>query len=409
MITSADWQTAALQRWLEDEALPFWAQVGPDWERGGYVEDLTLTGADAARPFKRTRVTCRQMYVFAHATALGWGDYSREIAHGAAYLTEQCWQGPERGFARLTTRDGAVHDPTTDLYDHAFALFASAWAFRATGDSSYRFWAARSLETIERLLDDPHGPGYLHVLPAPDQRLQNPHMHLFEACLAAHGAIGAPVYRAVGMRLWQLLTAHVIDPKTGILGEVFDAQWRPAAGQAGTVVEPGHHYEWAWILQRAEAQWGLPTAGTVRSLIAFAEAHGFDGATGQVRNGVTRSGAVIDGASRTWPNTERLKAAVALHALGEKSRSERMIGESARVLLQSYLTPCDSHPVPLGAWIDVRDARGQPAAQHIPASTFYHLFMAIAEVLRVRPVAPVTWQPDRNVRAHTMAEPVLHP
>src|SRR6185437_5839099 len=36
----------------------------------------------------------------------------------------------------------------------------------------------------------------------------------------------------------------------GAIREFYDAQWRPVAGAAGRSVEPGHQFEWAWLLAR---------------------------------------------------------------------------------------------------------------------------------------------------------------
>jgi mannose-6-phosphate isomerase len=47
-------------------------------------------------------------------------------------------------------------------------------------------------------------------------------------------------------------------------------------------------------------------------------------------------------------------------------------------LLRHYL----AGPI-AGGWIDKFDAQGRPSVEHIPASTFYHLFCAIAEADRV--------------------------
>jgi N-acylglucosamine 2-epimerase/mannose-6-phosphate isomerase len=73
--------------------------------------------------------------VFSHAALMGWraGESLAEV--GIAHLTERSWMGPDKGFARLTTRDGRVLDKTPDLYDLAFVLFAFAWRHRAMKDA----------------------------------------------------------------------------------------------------------------------------------------------------------------------------------------------------------------------------------------------------------------------------------
>ena len=64
----------AVRHWMFEQALPFWAEHGVDRMYGGYVEQLTLDGSDAAVDFKRVRVVARQIYVFSHAALLGRAD-----------------------------------------------------------------------------------------------------------------------------------------------------------------------------------------------------------------------------------------------------------------------------------------------------------------------------------------------
>ena len=59
-----------------------------------------------------------------------------------------------------------------------------------------------------------------------------------------------------------------------------------------------------------------------------------------------------------------------------------MIEQSARLLLTRYLRPTGGVSIPAGGWIDAFDADGRPTAKTMPASTFYHLFMALAEARR---------------------------
>ena len=57
---------------------------------------------------------------------------------------------------------------------------------------------------------------------------------------------------------WSLIVdeiAHLcmnqfIDQETGVLREFFDSGWQPMRGDLGKVVEPGHLFEWAWLLVR---------------------------------------------------------------------------------------------------------------------------------------------------------------
>lgn len=376
--------TRRLHGWMFDDALPFWLERGQDRASGGAVEELNFDGRDAALPVKRTRVVCRQIYVYSHAALLGWRDGLGFVEAGADYLATRVWQGEERGFARLMTREGAVHDPTPDLYDIAFALFAFAWAFRATGDAAYRDWAEKTLAFVRGRMRHSSGAGYLHAMPAQGWRIQNPHMHLLEASLAAYESTRAPAFAEVAREIVGLFLNRFSDARTGLLAEYLTEDLARAPGEPGEIVEPGHQLEWAWILAEARRLLGIESGARPAALVAAAERLGVDATSRAVRNSVRRDGSILDGGSRTWPNTERVKAAVALYEIDGRDPWP-VIEESAGLLINRYLTPGHASAFPRGGWHDAFDAEGRPIAKRMPASTFYHLFLAFAEVARIDP------------------------
>jgi mannose/cellobiose epimerase-like protein (N-acyl-D-glucosamine 2-epimerase family) len=359
-----------------DVALPFWAERGVDSARGGFVEQLTLEGKDAEVGFKRTRVTCRQIYAFSHGFVLGWNRGKDIATPGVDYLLSKAWLGETKGFARRLTRDGGPLDPTADLYDHAFVLFAFAWHFRATSDKRSRDWMHRTLDFIEKHMRHPGGEGFMHQLPYGGWRQQNPHMHLTEACLAAFEATGERRFADVACELAGLFTRRFFDAR-GTLGEYFDEKWNRAEGEKGRITEPGHQLEWAWILNACRKSFGLDLAASMRAAVAFAEKHGVDPKSHAVYNAVRDDGEPIDRGSRTWPNNERLKAAVALYELDGTDPS-RVFAETNGLLFDRYL----SGPVE-GCWIDAFDENGKAVVDIVPASTLYHVFLAFAEVMRI--------------------------
>lgn len=367
----------AIRSWMFDQALPFWAAHGLDTFNGGYVEQLTLDGRDAGVDFKRTRVAGRQIYVFSHAAIIGWRAGNRLAEPGIAHVVERAWQGPDKGFARLTTLDGRVLDPTPDLYDLAFVLFGFSWRHRALKDKQSLDWMHKTLDFIEQHMRHPDGLGFWHELPPRGLRPQNPHMHLTEACLAAFEATGEERFAERARSLIALFQTRFFDVTSGTLTEYFNDDWSRAPGDNGRVVEPGHQMEWAWILNSARKLLGLDTANEIRAAIRFAEKNGVDPATAATYNSVRDDGTPIDRGSRTWPNTERLKAAVALYELDGVDPAP-VVDPTAELLLQRYL----SHAPP-GTWIDAFDVDGKPLAKAVPASTLYHIFLAFAEVLRI--------------------------
>ncbi|MGE0408941.1 MAG: AGE family epimerase/isomerase [Amphiplicatus sp.] len=373
---------ARVRDWTFRQALPFWAENAADRRYGGFIEEFALNGRDAALPEKRLRVSCRQIYAFSHAVLLGDQDGKNHIANGVEFLVGKGWQGPDKGFARRLARDGAVADPTPDLYDHAFALFAFAWAFRATKERGYLDWAHKTLDFVETHMAHESGEGFAHQLPMTGPRIQNPHMHLLEASLAAYEASGQARFGERAHDIAALFSRRFFDPETGTLGEYFDDNWRRVAGDKGRVCEPGHQFEWAWILDNCGRLLGLEFPEEIRALTGFGEKRGIDPKSRAVYMAVRDDGAALDKSSRVWANTERLKAAVALYER-EGDDPSRIFEESAGLLLDRYFTPTKSHPIPTGAWIDAFDGDGRPVSATIPASTLYHVLLAFAEMLRV--------------------------
>jgi N-acylglucosamine 2-epimerase/mannose-6-phosphate isomerase len=367
----------AVHRWMFEAALPRWAEHGLDRVHGGYVEQMTLDGRDAAVAFKRTRVTARQIYVFSHGHMLGFSGGVELARHGLDFLTTKTWNGPDKGFARRLTREGGPLDPTPDLYDIAFCLFAFAWFHKATGDKSARDWLHRTLDFVETHMRHPSGLGFQNELPPKDWRQQNPHMHLTEAMLAAFEATGEKRFESVAREIAGLFQTKFFDLKSGTLGEFFTDDLVRAPGDPGRHVEPGHQFEWAWILNSCRRHLGMNLSAEIRATVGFAEAHGVDPGSFATYNVIHSDGSPVDRGSRTWPNCERLKAAIALQDL-DGTDPTRVLEESCGLLLDRYL----AHR-PTGTWIDTFDADGKPATDTIPASTLYHVFLAFTEVLRV--------------------------
>ena len=370
------------RHWLMQVALPFWADRGVDRECGGFTEHLLLDGSVAPVDFKRVRVLARQIYVFSHASLLGFPGAADLARHGYEFLTRNAWLGPDGGWARRLDRRGRVIDPTPDLYDLAFVLFALGWYRRATGEEESLGWSLRTLDFIETHMRAPQGgPGFLHEKAAQGPRQQNPHIHLLEAALANLKAGTSPRFRATADELVDLFAAKFFCKRTQTLAEYYEQDWSRAEGEAGRLTEPGHQFEWAWILADYRKLTGRDVADAIRGLIAFAETHGVDRNTGLTFNTVRDDGTVLDRGSRTWPNTERIQAAVALYEL-DGVDPQPVFNESSRVLFECFL----AH-TPSGTWMDQITEGGLPNVDKIPASTLYHIMVAFAEMLRVEGAA----------------------
>jgi mannose/cellobiose epimerase-like protein (N-acyl-D-glucosamine 2-epimerase family) len=362
--------------WLFGQVLPFWSVHGVDRAHGGYVEELRLDATNPNVDVKRTRVTARQIYVFSHAALLGVPGAIDLARHGYGFLTTNAWLGETGGWARRLDRSGAVIDETPDLYDLAFVLFALGWYYRATKDSDAAIWAERTAVFIDTHMRHRAG-GFLHEMGAASPLQQNPHMHLLEAALVNIEATGGQRYHALAAEVVDLFSRRLYDSQSRTLVEHYDGNWQRLATAAGCFVEPGHHYEWAWILANYQRLTGHRLDGAIRGLVDFSDQFGIDRVSGSVVNAVSVEGIILDPGYRIWPNTERLQAAVAVFEIfGDDPRP--VFDTVIRVLFQLFLDRA-----PSGTWYDRADANGMPSVDKIPASTLYHVMIAVAEMLRI--------------------------
>jgi mannose/cellobiose epimerase-like protein (N-acyl-D-glucosamine 2-epimerase family) len=366
---------AAIRDWIFRDALPLWAERGVDREHGGFLEELSPQGGVTACDYKRVRVQCRQIYAFSHGAVLGWASGQDLSKLGYDYLVAHALQ-TDGSWAKTLARDGRVIDPTPDLYDLAFVIFAMAWRYRASGDAEALARAHATLDFIQRSMRAPHG-GFVSKLPDDGVLLQNPHMHLTEACLAVFEGSGDQRFLDQARDLVGLFKAKLSDGVT--LGERFGPDWKRLDGEAGRALEPGHHFEWPWILAQYQRLSGESVAGLPEALIAFGERFGLDEHSRAVFDTVRVDGAVLQGASRAWTNTERIKGWLALYELtGRDPRAQ--VSESANLLFERYFA--GSKP---GLWVDRFDRDGAPMVEAVPASIVYHLLLAFTEVLRLEP------------------------
>jgi mannose/cellobiose epimerase-like protein (N-acyl-D-glucosamine 2-epimerase family) len=363
---------AAFRAWLFDHALPFWGGAGHEGPGRGAREHLRLDGLPADVPFKRMRVQARQIYVFSQATLLGWREGERLARQGYEFITSR-GERSDGGWVRRLSPTGEVLDDAIDLYDQAFVLFALAWYIRLTGDSGAEKRARRTTEWIRTNMRAPHG-GFHNVVPVESgPRQQNPHMHMLEAMLALYGTSNDAYYAEAAHELVDLFRRHFFDSATGSLGEFFERDWSPAAGAAGDHVEPGHHYEWVWLLDQYERLTSVSAMTEIDRLYRFARQHGSDQRTALVWDVVGRDGSARQRSTRLWPQTEALKAHAVMARRDAGGAEQALL--VVRNLLGRFFRGC-----PAGAWVDQFDAAGEPTADKIPTSSFYHVLMSYAEL-----------------------------
>lgn len=373
--------------WFRSQAMPLWTTAGVDLAQGGFAEKLDAQGQPVDEP-RRTRVVARQLYVWAVAEGLGWPhDTSKLIDHGLAFLLQRLLQA-DGTFASSVTPQGQVVNARFDLYEQAFALFAMATVYRRRPEAHAELLAvsASLLSVLRAGWSHPLG-GFEESQPRTLPLRANPHMHLLEAALqwaeALHGAgadatVQAPWW-ALADELAGLALASMVDAPSGLLTELFDGDWRPQPGADGSLVEPGHQFEWGWLLVRWGRHRGRADAlAAAQRMVELAELRGVCAQRGVAINSMGTDGQWRDAQAKLWPQTERIKAwAIMASQASDTTQASRSLGHCSAAIegLMAYLT----RPL-AGGWYESRDASGAWSSEPVRASSLYHIVCALETV-----------------------------
>ncbi|HEY8572898.1 AGE family epimerase/isomerase [Phenylobacterium sp.] len=342
--------------WLQQAALPLWATAGVDQASGSFHEALALDGHPSGA-VRRSRVQSRQTWVFATAAGAGVGDGYAAVAGEGWRFHQVHYQRPDGLFAFSADHAGQTVDATPALYEQAFSLLAMAALDRR----------AEAVQLREALNAMRHGAGAFRELGArPFQA--NALMHLFEAALAWE-ARGDESWRPLSDELAELALNRFIDAGSGFLREFYDEEWRPLDEHAGGLVEPGHQFEWAWLLDRWSASRGREDARQSARRLYSRGLMGVDLERQVAVGAIWSGGQVREPLARLWAQTEFLRAALTFGTEAEALMA-------ARGLARFLDTPVR------GLWRDKMRADGSFVDEPAPATSLYHLVAGLLPLIQ---------------------------
>lgn len=378
-LVSLDDALEKLAYWLQSKALPIWISAGIDDETGGFHERIGQNGRPVADDNRRARVQPRQIYCFSAAGVRGFqGPWQEAVRNGLSYF-DKTFLRPDGFYGALANASGQLIDDTFDLYNQAFALFGFAQLARTFPDA--QFAMEEKAHTLLRLLKEnvKHpAAGFEEASPPKMPLCSNPHMHLFEAALAWETvAEDKAPWTALADEIAQLAMTRFIDSKSGGLREFFDHDWNPHPSDKGRIMEPGHQFEWAWLLARwGESRQNAEAIQKAERLFQIGVERGLSEDGKVAIMSLYDDFSVHDAVARMWPQTEWLKAATRLALVVPPEKRPFYLG-SARIACEAFSVFLQT-PV-AGLWYDKRRPDGSLVDEPAPASTFYHILCAIYE------------------------------
>ena len=358
---------ASVQQHFQDVIVPLWQ--GPGWNADMALpyEALDAEHKPLSPQRYRAMACARQLYLF--SSLIGQVPKAEERAAALFRSLQRHFHDAEHGgwFYSIDPQ-GTPLDQRKDLYTHAFILFACAHYWDKVREPLVESVLNAALEVVAQRFAT--GDGLYEASLDRDWSsldsgpLQNPLMHLAEAFLAT---LSVREDAAVQNALIELCTAmhkRFIDPRHAVLME------KPL-GAVDNWFEPGHQFEWYFLLQSSPLLRGSTLHASLERAFAFTEQRGVDQQTGAVRAMLELNDRPRDATQRIWAQAEYLRA------LTLRPDSEASVQRQLQALQQSFLHA--------GGWYECRDEQGEVSRKDMPSTTPYHLatcYRGLAEYLR---------------------------
>ena len=371
-------QTRLHHRWCAKWYEAFSHPDGGFYERLGKGFQPVLTGQ------RRLVTQCRQLSVYSHAAATSKNRYPHLKAQFEFILDR--YHNAQTGLWHFALDDkGEISDRTCDLYALSFVIFACSHYQRANRDDRARDTAMQVLNLINRKfrmqrgLAEALGPD---GIPLQKMRRQNPHMHLLEACLFAYETWRDPAFLSMADEMVALFYSCFFDAESCALVEFFDDDLSPHPDK-GRELEPGHYFEWVWLLKKHAALKGDEKMHdqTAFRLFDWANRFGWDSLHGGIYDVVAPDGAVIMDSKRIWPFCEALKANALMLTLTPELAPDRQAVKDRVAAMVSLFEK--KYMQERGFWTEWLTRDLSPVTDYMPGTTPYHVYFGIVETMEV--------------------------
>ncbi|MHB2264036.1 AGE family epimerase/isomerase [Aliihoeflea sp. PC F10.4] len=371
--------------------MPRWYRLARDERHGGVYERLGPDGkpVDANEP-KTTLAQARVAFTLAHLYLVTNDTRLLDAAREVYSFLDTHLRDADGGYRFAVNANGTSRDePTARLrrtYDQSFALLALVTLRKAAPDIVPQSRVDACWSFIESRLTDPRDGSLFEgdamaargVQPG-DLRGQNPNMHMFEALLQTFEMSEDTVWLDRADALFAIARDKLIDPATGAVREFVAGDLGPAESSDGSRREPGHQFEWAWLLHRyADFHRIEEPRQLAANMIDFVERFGVrkEGTqAGAPFDAVDENGVVVEDTHLLWPLTEagKFHAALAISQphTGHAARANRI----ADLIFTRYFQPASGLPL----WVNRLDSGGQVLWPEALSRLVYHVALFVTE------------------------------
>ncbi|WP_421855334.1 AGE family epimerase/isomerase [Marinomonas sp.] len=360
------------QSFLFNELLNNWSRYGINKEKGYSYESMNHDWTSNNVGRVRLLTQCRQLYTFSHACQIkNTPEWQAMLTPLFDFITSHYYID-ERWIFSLND-DLSIKDTQSDAYALAFILLSFSHYYRATKDDrALSYMKKTHLFLLEKMQAQSGGFYESYPVDSTQIRRQNPHMHLLEGYVAAFETTQDKDYKEAIQSLLSLALEHFYHKDTKTLREFFSTDWSLDA-KTGHQVEPGHHFEWVWLLYQANKI--LPNSDytdLAQNLWRVAARHGL-AENGGIYNQIDgNTYQPLDQEKRIWPITEYLKA-ITVMPIGKEEKIDRL-EKAINYAQQHYF-------LPNGRWNEYLNEDNTPKDFPLPGTSSYHIFLGLTEVI----------------------------
>lgn len=303
---------AVIDKSIQSEMLNKWYPQCVDSAFGGFITTFTYDFKPTGNQDKFIVTQARHTWTASKASEL-YRDKKYYIAcarHGFRFLRDVMWDSTYGGFYNMVSREGKVKTDERapkEAYGNAFAMYALAAYYKASGDKEALELAKKAFHWLEQHSHDPVHKGYFQHLQRNGEPVtrpanassfsdlgykdQNSSIHLLEAFTALYEVWKDPLLKE-RLREMLVLIRDTITSSKGYLQLFFQPDWTPVSFRDSSEavikthkyldhVSFGHDVETAYLILEASHVLGLKLDLTVpKRMVDHALLNGWDSTLG---------------------------------------------------------------------------------------------------------------------------------
>lgn len=263
MINSTESWLTQLEDELQGNILSFWMKQTKDEMNGGFVGEIDNQLNIAPNAEKSLVLNARILWSFASAYRLyGKTEYLAMAERAYVYLMDHFLDKEYGGLYWMVNAEGRPSQEKKQIYGQAFAIYALAEFYHATGRPEVLDEAIQIFRLVEKYGYDSTYKGYVEALSREwqitdnlslsskdmnEKKSMNTHLHVLEGYTGLYRVWKSEELASTLAELIETMLDHIIDNEGKHFHLFLDEAWKVKSD----IISYGHDIEGSWLLVEA--------------------------------------------------------------------------------------------------------------------------------------------------------------